>query len=155
MPTNQKTSLGLNRWQGTDKPMRSDFVADNDTLDALLTGHFADTDKHLTDVDRLILNGPVVGTYAGNGAASRTVTLAFSPKAVLVFMADAPVQGYDSSRQCRLENVGFATQQGGTRTLSLAGAAMTVHQAQGTPAADGTAENLNRTAAQYLYVAFR
>lgn len=155
MPTNQKTSLGLNRWQGTDKPMRSDFVTDNDTLDALLTGHFADTDKHLTDVDRLILNGPVVGTYAGNGAASRTVTLAFPPKAVLVFMADAPVQGYDSNRQCRLENVGFATQQGGTRTLALEGAVMTVHQAQGTPAADGTAENLNRTAAQYLYVAFR
>ena len=40
MPTEQKTSLGLNRWQGTDKPARSDFVADNETLDALLTEHF-------------------------------------------------------------------------------------------------------------------
>ena len=29
MPTEQKTSLGLNRWQGTDKPARADFVADS------------------------------------------------------------------------------------------------------------------------------
>ena len=43
MPTEQKTSLGLNRWQGTDKPARSDFVADNETLDTLLTEHFGDT----------------------------------------------------------------------------------------------------------------
>ena len=43
MPTEQKTSLGLNRWQGTDKPARADFVADNETLDSLLAEHFGDT----------------------------------------------------------------------------------------------------------------
>ena len=51
MPTEQKTSLGLNRWQGTDKPARADFVADNETLDSLLAEHFGDTQAHLSAED--------------------------------------------------------------------------------------------------------
>ena len=73
MPTEQKTSLGLNRWQGTDKPARSDFVADNETLDALLTEHFGDTQAHLSAEDRLLLgNGTEVGSYNANGGQAVT-----------------------------------------------------------------------------------
>lgn len=154
MPTNQKTSLGLNRWQGTDKPMRSDFVEDNETLDALLTEHFNDARAHLSAADRLLLGQcAAVGGYNGTGQASRTVTMPFAPKAVLVYQMDVPPTEYRGGYY-RI-NYAFVTQEGGTQAAELAGSALTVRQFQTTPAADSMAENLNQAGGGYGYIAFR
>ena len=147
MPTEQKTSLGLNRWQGTDKPARADFVADNETLDSLLA-------EHLSAEDRLLLgNAATVGTYNGNGAESRSITLPFAPTAVLVFQMDAPP--IESHTGYYRVNFAIVTEEGGTQGASLSGTTLTVQQAQGTPAADSMANSLNQAGGGYGYLLFR
>ena len=154
MPTEQKTSLGLNRWQGTDKPARADFVADNETLDSLLAEHFGDTQAHLSTEDRLLLgNAATVGTYNGNGAESRSITLPFAPTAVLVFQMDAPP--IESHTGYYRVNFAIVTEEGGTQGASLSGTTLTVQQAQGTPAADSMANSLNQAGGGYGYLLFR
>ena len=38
MPSSQKFPSGLNNWTGSDRPSRSDFVADNTLVDAFISG---------------------------------------------------------------------------------------------------------------------
>ncbi len=154
MPTEQKTSLGLNRWKGTDKPSRSDFVADNDTIDALLTEHFGDAQAHLSAADRLLLGSSVtVGSYNGTGSASRIITLPFAPQAAIVFQMDVPPTEYRSGYY--RVNFAFATQEGATQGAVLTGSTLTVQQAQGTPATNSMANNLNQASGGYGYMLFR
>lgn len=154
MPTEQKTSLGLNRWEGTDKPARGDFVGDNERLDTLLTEHFGDAQAHLSAADRLLLgHGAETGSYNGNGSASRAIALPFSPKAALVFQMDAPPTEYRSGYY--RVNTAFVTQDGGTQGVALAESALTVQQEKGTPAADSMANNLNQAGSAYAYLLFR
>ncbi len=156
MPTNNKTSLGLNSWLGTDKPMRSDFVNDNTLLDTLLTGHFGDMTKHLSTQDRTLLTqGFLVGTYSGNGLASQDVTLPFEPRFVLVFALLRPANLYRTSGGYNENNFAVATKIGSTQGVFLDKAKLTVSQTVNTPTAGGTLNNLNNAMNDYGYIAFR
>ena len=86
----------LNQWAAGDKVQRVDFNADNAKLDgaiaavsaragALETGK---ADKADLDAARATIPKLAAGSYAGDGAASRTIRLGFAPKAVLVVCAD-------------------------------------------------------------------
>lgn len=138
---------------GTNRA-RADFVADNETLDSLLAEHFGDTQAHLSAEDRLLLgNAATVGTYNGNGAESRSITLPFAPTAVLVFQMDAPP--IESHTGYYRVNFAIVTEEGGTQGASLSGTTLTVQQAQGTPAADSMANSLNQAGGGYGYLLFR
>lgn len=155
MPTNNKTSLGLNSWVGTDKPMRGDFVADNVLLNSLLSAHFADAQKHLSADDRVLLTqGIVSGQYTGNGAGSQDIVLPFSPKLVLVFGWHKPPCAYNPTagyNECRFA---AATPSGETDGVFLDGATLSVCQSTGAQPG-GTFYCLNENGTTYVYAAFR
>ena len=156
MPTNNKTSLGLNNWIGTDKPKRSDFVEDNTTLDFLLTTHFNDTAKHITAADRAFLTESfVVGNYTGNGALSQVLTLPFEPRMVIVFMEQASMNLYVPSASFNQNNFGIVTKMGGSMGLVLSAAKLTVTQTQKTPTGGGILIDFNSNSDEYVYIAFR
>ena len=86
----------LNQWAAGDKVQRVDFNADNAKLDgaiaavsaragALETGK---ADKTALDAAKATIPKMAIGTYTGSGAASRTISLGFTPKAVLVMTQD-------------------------------------------------------------------
>jgi hypothetical protein len=156
MPTNNKTSLGFNRWLGTDKPKRSDFVEDNTLLDTLLTGHFGDAAKHLSAADRTRLEqGFTVGTYTGDGLVSQDITLPFEAKIVFVFFQRKPAYFYQPSGQYYENNFTVATTGGAMLGVYLDKAVLTVCQTLGTSGAGDTVNNFNRSGSSYTYIAFR
>ena len=86
----------LNQWAAGDKVQRIDFNADNDKIDgaiaavsaragALETGK---ADKTALDAAKATIPKIAAGSYTGSGAASRTISLSFTPKAVLVMTQD-------------------------------------------------------------------
>ena len=72
---NQTTNYSLNQWEATDRVTRADFNADNTKIDAALKA-----------VANAAGAAPkfAVGSYTGNGAATRTISVGFTPKAVFV-----------------------------------------------------------------------
>lgn len=70
MATNHTTNYQLCQWEATDKVLRTDFNEDNQKIDAALAG-----------IPKITF-----GVYTGNGAASRTIALPFTPK--VVFLCD-------------------------------------------------------------------
>lgn len=156
MPTNNKTSLGLNSWLGTDKPKRSDFVADNTLLDSLLTAHFHDTAKHLSTDDRAKLAQPfVVGDYQGNGAATQDITLPFPARIALVFYTQKPANVYNQAAGYNESNFAVVSENSGMAGAILQGNVMTVCQSTIAPPAGGNLYNFNVEGEDYAYIAFR
>ena len=154
MPTNNKTSkIGLNAWVDTDKPKRSDFVADNQQIDTVLGGHIEDTVVHLTADQRAKISAPfVAGVYAGDGTAESFILLSFTPSLIFVAQQDGA-----SARCSGGESVvgsGMATAMTTSGGVRLGTNRVYVTQTQGTPA-NGIRYNLNASGTQYMYVAFK
>ena len=92
MATNHTTNYQLNQWEPTDQVLRTDFNADNAKLDAALAGlDAAKADREdLTALEGSLeavsadLTTITFGSYTGDGEASRTISLGFTPKAVLL-----------------------------------------------------------------------
>ena len=88
MASNHTTNYQLCQWEATDKVLRTDFNEDNQKIDAALKSN-ADTLAGKADSSALAeiaasIPKVAVGTYSGDGAASRTIPLPFTPKAVLL-----------------------------------------------------------------------
>ena len=118
----KSTVLGLCLWEGTDKPRRVDFVADNEAIESQLGGHIQNDNLHLNDTRRKRLDTPTeVRTYTGTGAASRTILFGFSPSAVIVFAVDKPFS--QATTGCTKQYAGIAAdgQNSLGVTLSTAG----------------------------------
>lgn len=156
MPSNNKTpKLGLHSWVGSDKPLREDFVADNTILDTKLGAHLEDTVAHLTQADRQFLQSAfLVEGCAGDGGATTTHIMPFTPSLVLFFRRDKPLVEYDATKGCTVCHAGLASPSFHTAGISLAGDILTVQQSSTTPS-DNIWLNLNENYAQYAYVAFR
>ena len=156
MPTNNKTSLGLNSWLGTDKPKRSDFVGDNTLLDALLTDHFGDMNKHLSTEDRTLLTqGFAVGSYMGDGQAEQEITLPFEARIVFVFFQRRPASLYRTDVGYNENNFAIASKGGSTLGVYLDKTKLIVCQTLAAPEAGGTQNNFNSLSDNYTYIAFR
>ena len=92
MASGKTANYGLSLWEATDQVVRLDFNSDNEKIDAGMAENKAaaaaakETAENLAAVAFTPENLPfVVGTYTGNGAANRTISLGFTPKAVLLF----------------------------------------------------------------------
>ena len=154
MPTNNKSSLGLNLWTGTDKPKRSDFVQDNTLLDSLLSSHFQNQAIQITAADRLKLDSGIkIGTYVGTGASSYTVSLEFSPRLVLVYKVDAPLT--EQSGSFTKINMSLATGSGSSSGMELDGPDVTVYHSATSPTVGTVWYNLNDNGSTYVYLAVR
>ena len=72
MASGQTKNYGLNQWEAGDKVLREDFNADNAKIDQVLG----------------MVPNLVLGTYVGNGQASRVIDLGFTPRALYVSAYD-------------------------------------------------------------------
>ena len=130
MASGKTTNYGLSQWEATDKVERLDFNGDNEKLDAAIKAAQDAADSAQEATDNLAAaaytpeNSPfVVGTYKGNGTASRTISLGFTPQAVFVAPTMAQFYNYASghyvyggmavtgSNVCR--NTSASTSEGG------------------------------------------
>ena len=87
MSTNYTQNYSLCQWEPQDKVQRVDFNGDNAKIDAALTAQQAAIERAQSTAGAAYSpnNQPVVtGSYSGNGAARRDVSLGFRPRAVLV-----------------------------------------------------------------------
>ena len=93
----------LCQWEPADQVQRTDFNADNAKIDAALSELAADmaNKASLSALSSVQASMPrvAVGTYTGNGTASRKITLSFTPKAVLVLPQKGPL--YESGSVSR------------------------------------------------------
>ena len=157
MPTKNKTeNLGLNSWLGTDKPMREDFVSDNEKIDKAITDHLNDTDMHMSAEKLASLGTPFeIGVYMGDGNASKTISLDFAPKLAIVFLRSAPPAEYDAANGYTICNSAIIAANGGGGSLGGNIVMKTIRVSQSTTASNGRFTNLNKLNSPYVYIAFK
>lgn len=159
MPSTNKTpNINLNAWIGTDKPLRADFVSDNQIVDTAIHSHTSNTNVHLTAEQKEKLDAAFVnGIEVGTGTATRTFTLPFSPKMIFFYYRNKPFSEYNSTGAYTLCNAGIAIVDNSVSLnssgISINGATVTVRQSTG--ASGGIFMNLNHTDGQYAYIAFK
>lgn len=83
MASNQTSNYGLSQWEATDKVLREEFNQDNAKIDAALAQEKAAREEAVAAVAATVTK-IVWGSYTGNGAASKTISLGFTPQAVLL-----------------------------------------------------------------------
>ena len=163
----KSTVLGLCLWEGTDKPRRVDFVADNEAIESQLGGHIQNDNLHLNDTRRKRLDTPTavsythltlptkleVRTYTGTGAASRTILFGFSPSAVIVFAVDKPFS--QAMTGCTKQYAGIAAGGQNSLGVTLSTAQVTVLQTQTAPTDGSGMASLNESGVTYAVLAFR
>lgn len=84
MASGQTEHFGLNQWNAEDKVLREEFNHDN-----------AKIDEMLKTIPQLVF-----GTYTGDGQATRTIELGFTPSALYVVASDGmSFREYNGSSQ--------------------------------------------------------
>lgn len=156
MSSTNKTEMGLNLWQGGDKPQRSDFNRDNILIDKAFSTHKSDK-MHITDEEREKWNNYIYsGVYFGNGETSRLITLdvPFTPSAVFIFADSVTPTILQGERECVY--TAYATQNGSTLGVELKNDYKTLSLVQSTvPVLDNEYLCLNENGTAYCYVCFR
>jgi len=154
MPTNNKTAnIGLNAWVATDKPKRADFVADNELIDGVLSGHLNDSNMHLSSTQRNRISAPfVAGAYTGDGTAQGVLLLDFTPALVLFARQSKPV--FTQSGGETVVSGGFAVPFAGSGGITFNGNRVYLTQTQGA-AQDGVRYELNQQYGNYFYIAYK
>ena len=100
MASNQTSNYKLNQWAAEDRIIREEFNSDNQKIETALTSIQATAAKVSSKADTSTLNSKiatvnsqistveakipkiVTGTYTGDGAEAKTISLGFTPKAV-------------------------------------------------------------------------
>ena len=126
-PTKPSISPSTNGCSPSE-PRMDDFNSDNQKLDQAVGEHTADTTLHITSSERSKWNGApklAVGTYVGNNALTRTISVGFTPKFCAVFAQDEmPVDPVNEDgcrrglRRLCLHRHWLPGAQGGKRRLS-------------------------------------
>lgn len=156
MSTNHTQNYKLCQWEASDKVLRTDFNDDNVKLDAALAAQ----QTAINQVNTLASNayGPskqavVTGSYYGNGAESRTISLGFTPRAVLVFPCSGQISHSSSGTTIRggLAISGVNVGSLGYTGLSTVANGFSVRQ----NGAGSWFYALNNSGENYVYLAFR
>lgn len=157
MPSSSKTSyLNLNYWTASDKPKMADFNSDNQKIDGALQEHVQNAVLHLKGGQSAWISQPFAsGSYTGNGAATRTVTLGFRP-ALLVILPQAygPLE-VDTVQQTPILRFAMAADSQGSSGVTIADNGFTVKQAQSAPLAGMAKVCLNENNVTYRYFAMK
>lgn len=157
MPSTNKTPfLGLNRWQGDDKPKMNDFNTDNQIVDATMRQHVEDAARHLTAVEKAYLgSGPLTtGSYTGNGNTTRMVPLGFRPRFVIVFADTYPLTFWNEGQGDNNGYCAMATNICGTIGIDLTADGFQVYHTN-SGVSSYTSSRMNQTGVTYTYAAFR
>ena len=95
----------------------------------------------------------MTGSYVGNGANVRNVSLGFNPRIVIVFANALPLTGYDDGKV--LAYAAIATTLYCSAGISLIENGMTVVQNLGNPVSDNNYVCLNKTSCRYMFIAIK
>ncbi|MCL2580491.1 MAG: hypothetical protein FWE32_10770 [Oscillospiraceae bacterium] len=181
MASSEKTpALGLNRWRGTDIPMREDFVADNEILDTAISalqsggsgaggndprldGHLGNQEVHVSAGDRALLtalgegggNGPLIGTYTGNGSMTQGIALGFRPRFGVVFADERALIETGSNGLFQISRCGIVTNSGNSRGIDGHATGFRVHDWMAGSATGTDYMGLNQAGQRYVYAMWR
>ena len=157
MPSTHKTAhLNLNQWIGSDKPKREDFCDDNLKVDTAIKNHTGSTDIHITADERTAWQsgGLTISSYVGDLEPSRTITLGYKPRAVIVFLAVRPLVEYKKSADtCNIYSA-ICTPLGSSQGISITATGFVVKCAESS-STGGSTEALNLMNKTYIYLAWR
>lgn len=121
--------------------------------DLLCGSHITDSAIHVTPADKALWNAPfAIGSYFGNGTASRTVLTGFVPKIAAVFAAQYPpvtIGGAASACYWGLSVAGY-----GTQGLELTATGFKLLQG-GAHEISGSLPRLNEAGLTYFYIAVK
>ncbi len=118
----------------------------------LLCGsHIRNSDIHVTSEDKSKWNEAfIIGNYLGSGAASRSVTLGFSPRLVIITATGYPASVFDSANSVVSNYTGICTASGGT------GITITANGFRASSSTvSGAVTALNQAGLTYTYIAFK
>lgn len=94
-----------------------------------------------------------IGTYTGNGSASRVIQIDEEIKFCIVFAVNDVLSQTVTSNGDTYAYAGFATQSGASKGLSITSGGITVQQSASSPM-DGKRMALNQSGKTYVYVVF-
>lgn len=157
MPSSSKTSyLKLNYWTAADKPKMADFNSDNQKVDSALQEHVQNTSLHLQGNQTAWIKQPFVsGTYTGDGAKTKTVTLGFRPALVIILpQAYGPLE-INTTQQTPVIRFAIGADGQGSSGLTIAANGFTVSQDQSVPPAGLSMVSLNQSNVAYRYFAIK
>ncbi len=103
MASNYTENFSLCQWEATDQVLRTEFNEDNTKIDAALKQQANDIAKEITDrkaaVTATASTVPkiAVGSYTGDSAASRSISVGFTPRAVYVCSEEGLAYSQNSS----------------------------------------------------------
>ncbi len=151
MSDQNKTSLGLHNWKPDDKPVRLDFVQDNQLLDSLLTAHFNDNSRHRNADDPVPMT---INSYIGDGKTQQIISLPFAARLVLVYRQNLSAVGVRTGGELGAYCGFAAPSERMMAGLFLDGTSLTVMQDAGTSTTK-VHNSFNESNAEYEYIAFR
>lgn len=155
--SNKTPHFDLNFWSGSDIPSREDFNRDNVLIDDALNVHIQDTGIHVTAMQQTQWDHPFcIGTYVGNGSASRTIQLAggFAPQWGILYAVNRFPSEKDFANQADYNYFAFFSQSGSTVGVSLGGNELMVAQS-GVALAGNEYRSFNESGVTYVYIVFR
>ncbi|MBQ2944273.1 MAG: hypothetical protein IJD93_06265 [Ruminococcus sp.] len=156
MPSANKTErLGLNLWQGSDRPQRNDFNSDNFIVEEVVGDHIENTEIHLSEAEKTRVRMPMVTvSFVGNGEARRTVALPSVVTTVIVFCDSMPCAVYDSTTLCTRNYAGFSMYGAGF-SAGINFNSMSVTVSQDEEPENGFMNCLNESGKTYRVIGFR
>ncbi|MDD6275472.1 MAG: hypothetical protein PUB20_01410 [Clostridia bacterium] len=114
--------------------------------------HVRDTEIHVTAEDKEAWNDHfVTGFYSGTGATTRSFTLGFKAKLVLVFSVNKPLLSVDFTNSAVTSNSAAAIDGYGTSGLSVTSSGFKISKGE----SGNSKANLNEAAINYFYIAFK
>lgn len=122
----------------------------------LLCGsHIRNDDLHVTAEDKTLWNAPfAMGTYFGDAAATRTIAVGFTPRAVAVFAMEQPFAAVDFAAGKSKTLAGFAADGVRTQGLECTAAGFRLMQSA-THETATSLPRLNEAGTAYFYFALR
>jgi len=159
MSTNKTQNYQLHGWASEDEHLRTELNANFTKLDTALKAEETARAGAISTLNTALGKKAevVTGRYTGNGQQDRTITLGFTPKAVLVMREDG-YMGTSSNRMGGLAGEGMPCQlQLGTYNydiINLVPSGFQVHYEywNGNP---GTTRGTNVNGDVYYYLAIR
>ena len=86
----------------------------------LCGSHVTNEAIHVTAEDKEYWNNPLqIGFYSGTGASTRTISIGYKPKLVIVFCTENPFMTLDFSQSTANSQLGVAVENYGTLGISL------------------------------------
>lgn len=157
--TNKTNNLKLNKWIGSDKPMRVDFNYDNEVIDSVITQHTTDAVAHITDEERAKWNTYVhIGMYFGDGSSSRKIATncPFNINAGFIFAVSRPSSIFYSSDGRKYNYTAMFSSMGEGSGVKLQSDMKTLSVTQSSQAViNKEYMNLNESGVSYVYILFR